>query len=52
MKPKTLAASFHSNLDEFVDNLDDSPAHGSARKTVEESVINATPPSVAIISLG
>jgi hypothetical protein len=23
MKPKTLAASFHSELDEFVDNLDD-----------------------------
>jgi hypothetical protein len=23
MKPKTLAASFHSELNEFVDNLDD-----------------------------
>jgi hypothetical protein len=32
MKPKTLAASFHSELDEFVDNLDDLLTHGSARK--------------------
>jgi hypothetical protein len=47
MKPKTLAASFHSNLREFVDNLDDLPAHGSARKTVEESIGNATPPNAA-----
>jgi hypothetical protein len=52
MKPKTLAASFHSDLDEFVDNLDDLPAHGSARKTVEESVVDATPPSAATTSLG
>jgi hypothetical protein len=51
MKPKTLIASFHSDLDEFVDNLDDLPAHGSARKTVEESVVNATPPSAATTSL-
>jgi hypothetical protein len=29
MKPKILAASFHSDLDEFVDNLDDLPTHGS-----------------------
>jgi hypothetical protein len=33
MKPKTLAASFHSKLDEFVDNLDDLLTHGSTRKT-------------------
>jgi hypothetical protein len=52
MKPKTLAVSFHSDLNEFVDNLDDLPAHGSARKTVEESVINVTPPSSATTSLG
>jgi hypothetical protein len=32
MKPKTLAASFYSKLDEFVDNLDDLLTHGSARK--------------------
>jgi hypothetical protein len=52
MKLKTLAANFHSGLDEFVDNLDDLPAHGSARKIVEESVVNATPPSAATTSLG
>jgi hypothetical protein len=52
MKLKTLAASFHSDLDKFVDNLDNLPAHGSARKTVEESVVNATPPSAATTSLG
>jgi hypothetical protein len=52
MKPKTLATSFHRDLDEFVDNLDDLPAHGSARKTVEESVVNATPPSAATTLLG
>jgi hypothetical protein len=29
-KPKSLVASFHSELDEFVDNLDDLSTHGSA----------------------
>jgi hypothetical protein len=52
MKPKTLAASFHSDLDEFVNNLDDLPAHGSARKTVEESVVSATPPITTATLLG
>jgi hypothetical protein len=52
MKPKTLAASFHSELDEFVDNLDDLLTHGSARKTEEESIFNATPPCVATTTLG
>jgi hypothetical protein len=51
MKLKTLTASFHSDLDEFVDNLDDLPAHGSARKIVEESVVNATRSSAATTSL-
>jgi hypothetical protein len=37
MKPKTLAASLHGDLDEFVDNLDDLSIHGSATRT-EESV--------------
>jgi hypothetical protein len=50
MKPKTLAVSFHSDLGEFVDNLDGLSTHGSARKTVEESVVNATPPSAATCS--
>jgi hypothetical protein len=52
MKPKTLTASFHSELDEFVDNLDDLLTHGSARKIEEESVFNATPPRAATTMLG
>jgi hypothetical protein len=51
MKPKTLAASFHSELNEFVDNLDDLLTHGSARKIEEESVFNATPPRAATTTL-
>jgi hypothetical protein len=47
VKPKTLAASFHRDLDEFVDNLNDLSTHGSARKIVEESVFNAAPPNAA-----
>jgi hypothetical protein len=52
MKPKTLAASFHSKLDEFVDNLDDLLTNGSARKIEEESVFNTTPPHAATTTLG
>jgi hypothetical protein len=52
MKPKTLAASFHSELDEFVDNLDDLLTHGSTRKIEEESVFNVTPPRAATTALG
>jgi hypothetical protein len=52
MKLKTLAASFHSELDEFVNNLDDFLTHGSARKIEEESVFNATPPRAATTTLG
>jgi hypothetical protein len=52
MKSKTLAASFHSELDEFVDNLDDLLTHGSARKIEEESAFNATPPHAATTTLG
>jgi hypothetical protein len=52
MKSKTLAASFHSELDEFVDNLDDLLTHGSTRKIEEESVFNATPPRASTTTLG
>jgi hypothetical protein len=52
MKPKTLAVSFHSELDEFVDNLDDLSTHGSARKTEEESIFNVPPPRAATTTLG
>jgi hypothetical protein len=52
MKPKTLATSFHSELNKFVDNLDGLLTHGSARKIEEESVFNATPPRAATTTLG
>jgi hypothetical protein len=52
MKLKTLATSFHNELDEFVDNLDDLLTHGSTRKIEEESVFNATPPHAATTTLG
>jgi hypothetical protein len=52
MKLKTLAASFHSNLDEFVDNLDDLLTHGSATRIEEESILDATPSSAATTLLG
>jgi hypothetical protein len=52
MKPKTLIASFHSELDEFVDNLDDLSTHGSARKIEEEPIFNAIPPRAAMTTLG
>jgi hypothetical protein len=52
MKPKTLAASLNSDLDEFVDNLDDLSTHGSATRTEEESVLDVTPSSAATTLLG
>jgi hypothetical protein len=52
MKLKTLAASFHSELDEFVDNLDDFLTHGSARKIEEESIFNTTAPRAATTTFG
>jgi hypothetical protein len=52
MKLKTLAASFHSDLDKFVDNLDDLSIHGSATRTEEESASGMTPSSAATTLLG
>jgi hypothetical protein len=52
MKPKTLVASFHNELNEFVNNLNDLLTHGSARKIEEESIFNMTPPRVAKTTLG
>jgi hypothetical protein len=52
MKPKTPATSFHSDLDKFVDNLDDLSIHGSAARTEEESAFGATPSSAATTLLG
>jgi hypothetical protein len=52
MKLKTPAASFHSDLDKFIDNLDDLSIHGSATRTREESTFGATPSSAATTLLG
>jgi hypothetical protein len=52
MKPKTSAVSFHSDLDKFVDNLDDSSIHGSATRTEEEFAFSTTPSSTATTLLG
>jgi hypothetical protein len=52
MKPKTPAASFHSDLDKFVDNLNDLSIHGSATRNEEESTFGATPSSAATTLLG
>jgi hypothetical protein len=51
VKLKNLAASFHSELDKFFDNLEDLLTHGSARKIEEESVFNTTPPRAATTML-
>jgi hypothetical protein len=47
MKPKTPAAGFHSDLDKFVDNLDDLSIYGSATRTEEESAFGVTSSSTA-----
>jgi hypothetical protein len=52
MKLKTPAVSFHSDLDKFIDNLDDLSIHGSATRTEEESTFGMTPSSVATTLLG
>jgi hypothetical protein len=52
MKPKTPAAGFHSDLDKFVDNLDDLSIHGSATRTEEESSFGVTSSSAATTFLG
>jgi hypothetical protein len=52
MKPKTPAASFHSDLNKFFDKLDDLSIHGSAMRTEEEFAFGATPSSAATTLLG
>jgi hypothetical protein len=47
MKPKTPTVGFHSDLDKFVDNLDDLSIHGSATRTEEESAFGVTLSSAA-----
>jgi hypothetical protein len=43
MKPKTLAAGLHSDLDKFVDDLDDLSIHASAAKIKVESALGLVP---------
>jgi hypothetical protein len=52
MKPKTPAAGSHSNLDKFVDDLDDLSILGSATRTGEESAYSATSSGAATTFLG
>jgi hypothetical protein len=52
MKPKTPAAGPHSDLDKFVDDLDNLSIHGSATRTKEESASDATSSSTATTFLG
>jgi hypothetical protein len=52
LKLKTLAAVSQSELDKFVDDLDDLPIHGSATRIEEESASGATSSSAATTFLG
>jgi hypothetical protein len=52
MKPIIPVVSFHSDLDKFIDNLDDSSIHGSATRIEEESAFGATPSCAATTLLG
>jgi hypothetical protein len=52
MKPKTPVADLRSDLDKFVDNLDDLLIHASAAKIKMESAPNLTSSSAATTSLG
>jgi hypothetical protein len=52
MKPKTPAAGLRSDLDKFVDDLDDLSIHASAVKIEVESAPNATSSGAAVTSFG
>jgi hypothetical protein len=52
MKAKTPATGSHSDLDKFVDDLDDLSIHGSATRTEEESPSGATSSSGETTFLG
>jgi hypothetical protein len=52
MKPKTPAAGSYSDLDKFVDDLDDLSIHGSATRIEEESASGTTSSSAATTFLG
>jgi hypothetical protein len=52
MKPKTSAADPRSDLDKFIDDLDDLSTHASATKIEVESAPGSTSSSSAATSLG
>jgi hypothetical protein len=52
MKPKTPAAGPHSDLDKFVDDLDDLSIHGSTTRKEEESASSVTSSGVATTFFG
>jgi hypothetical protein len=52
MKPKTPTAFSQSDLDKFVDDLDDLSIHGSMMRIKEESVSSATSSGTATTFLG
>jgi hypothetical protein len=52
MKPKTSAADSCSDLDKFVDGLDNLPLHASATRIEMEPAPSSTSPSVAATSPG
>jgi hypothetical protein len=52
MKPKTPAAFSESDLDKFVDDLDDLSIHGSAMRIEEESASSTTSSGAATTFLG
>jgi hypothetical protein len=52
MKPKTPAAFSQSDLDKFVDDLDDLSIHGSATRIKEESASSVTSSGAATTLLG
>jgi hypothetical protein len=52
MKLKTPTAVSHSDLDKFVDDLDDLPIHGSATRIEEEFASGVTSSGAATTFLG
>jgi hypothetical protein len=52
MKSKTPAVGSHSNLDKFVDDLDDLSIHGTTTRIEEESASGATSSGAATTFLG
>jgi hypothetical protein len=52
MKLKTPAAGSHSDLDKFIDNIDDLSIHGFATRTEKESAFGVTSSSAATTFLG